>query len=410
MDEVPGISKLLTNEGQSTSHPLVYTRTQTFNTYLGALCESQKVVGSRLISLFHLLPGRECENPRDRIYSLRSIASDGASIAVDYDSSDKEVLFQLLGVFKNSLCPCFVAYMLQALELQDSPEILDASEQKRSLFEIKVEESFTHSGTLPKCPPECLSFVEIWDLIAQVDRDVHFYSQWGCMNSGFLKIRQFQGHDGKEKYTIKADHHQDWIEVPSISTISDFSLCERAVYYSHAIYLTAGAMISLLPTVPKEPGSKDIYRLCTNAQNPVGTDPSCKIVNSTVPQEPDPCYSDEGHGNKACIEVYQLGLSKQYIDSEIENRTWACSAIREKFLSEEAPWIPSCIRDPSSYTVFPHPFANAGTQSGPKKRKTSSSCDSMRVSRHSSCCSTACDDEVHENVSKRSYFGCLLVC
>ncbi|EUC47970.1 hypothetical protein COCMIDRAFT_45411, partial [Bipolaris oryzae ATCC 44560] len=101
--KVPGISKLVPDRGQSDSHPRVYTRTQTFHTYLGALCESQKVMGSSFISLFHVLPGRECENPRDRIYSLRSIASDGASIVVDYDSSDKEVLFQLLGVFKNSL-------------------------------------------------------------------------------------------------------------------------------------------------------------------------------------------------------------------------------------------------------------------------------------------------------------------
>lgn len=414
--KVPGISKLLPRHSLSYIHPQVYIRMQTFYTYLGALCESVKVVGSRFISLFHLLPGRESENPRDRIYSLRSIASDGASIAVDYDSSDKEVLFQLLEIFKHSLCPCFVAYMVQALELENCQEIFDASEQKRSLFEIKMKESLTTriSGASSHSQLEPLSTYYIRDLMTSLASEVRFYSPIDCMKRMYLNIKRFRGHDGKEKHAIKANHHEDWVEVPSTKTINELDLCEhseQAVYYNCAIYLTAGVLISLLPILLKEPGSKDTYRLCRNARNAVGTDSSCKIVSSTASQERDPCCSKESCPNKVCIEVYQLGLSKQYIESEIQHGKWAADpAIIERFLSEDAPWVPSYIRDPSSSTIFPQLFADAGTQRGPKKRKASSSCDSMRVRKHSSCCLTECDDEIQENVSNRSYFGDLLVC
>lgn len=46
-----------------------------------------------IINLLSRFPGRHYEIPRDRLYSLRYIASDAAQMPVDYDMSKEELLF-----------------------------------------------------------------------------------------------------------------------------------------------------------------------------------------------------------------------------------------------------------------------------------------------------------------------------
>jgi hypothetical protein len=93
-----------------------------FNTYLEALCGKRKFVKKRLIDLFHELPKRESQLPRDRIYSLLSLTTDARLISVDYAKPDVDVLIQTLYTSRRSLCLCLWSYLANTLTFQSNSD------------------------------------------------------------------------------------------------------------------------------------------------------------------------------------------------------------------------------------------------------------------------------------------------
>ncbi|KAH7091925.1 heterokaryon incompatibility protein-domain-containing protein, partial [Paraphoma chrysanthemicola] len=71
-----------------------------FNTYLEVLCGKRNIANLSLLDLLNEVPGRESQIPRDRIYSLLSIASDAANVPIDYASLDSSLFLSLLSIYR----------------------------------------------------------------------------------------------------------------------------------------------------------------------------------------------------------------------------------------------------------------------------------------------------------------------
>lgn len=82
-----------------------------------------RVVNERkpLVELLRMLPGRESQLPRDRLYSLLPLASDTSSFPVDYASSDEDVVHHLLQHLKGCMCLCLWSYIANSLEYPIGP-------------------------------------------------------------------------------------------------------------------------------------------------------------------------------------------------------------------------------------------------------------------------------------------------
>jgi hypothetical protein len=87
-----------------------------FQTYLDAMCGRTPFREQKLTTLFHELPGRQSERPRDRIYSLLSIAANRGRLPVDYGCSDIDVLLHIVRMFQTSMCVCLWLYLVTTLE------------------------------------------------------------------------------------------------------------------------------------------------------------------------------------------------------------------------------------------------------------------------------------------------------
>jgi hypothetical protein len=76
-----------------------------------------------LLGLLHDLAGRQCQIPRDLVYSLLSIADDGARLTVDYGSSDEDFLVNLVKSVQPSLCVCTMLLLVRALNYTPLPSV-----------------------------------------------------------------------------------------------------------------------------------------------------------------------------------------------------------------------------------------------------------------------------------------------
>jgi hypothetical protein len=117
-------------ESPDSGEESVWSGGKAFNTYLEAACGKSAFQKARLIDLLHELPRRESHIPRDRLYSLRSLTSDGASIGVDYDSTNEHVMLQFLNFLKDSLCLC--TWMQLVGDLDSSAHGTISSQEARS--------------------------------------------------------------------------------------------------------------------------------------------------------------------------------------------------------------------------------------------------------------------------------------
>jgi hypothetical protein len=119
-------------EGQEPPHLRI------FKHYLKKMCGRSLFRDLGLIDLLHELPGRQCERPRDRIYSLLSIAIDSDCISVDYGSSDTDVLLHVARVFRRSMCVCFWFYLVNTFEcrLGSTPEF--GFRDRMPIFELPL--------------------------------------------------------------------------------------------------------------------------------------------------------------------------------------------------------------------------------------------------------------------------------
>ncbi|KAH7398316.1 heterokaryon incompatibility protein-domain-containing protein [Pyrenochaeta sp. MPI-SDFR-AT-0127] len=90
-----------------------------------------------VVNLLHHFRGRECFEPRDRIYSLLALCNDGNDLTVAYDVSNEQVLRQTLSAWKDCLCLCSASIVAQALwPLKfDYPSRLEST---KPLIQVKI--------------------------------------------------------------------------------------------------------------------------------------------------------------------------------------------------------------------------------------------------------------------------------
>ncbi|KAF2452220.1 hypothetical protein P171DRAFT_426588 [Karstenula rhodostoma CBS 690.94] len=95
-----------------------------FRTYLKIVCSTQgsfdtwrSLPGSEkgLWNLLQSFTGRESYIPRDRIYSLISIAEDGGTIPVDYGVPEDEFVVSLVNALRESTCLCSIYRLAETL-------------------------------------------------------------------------------------------------------------------------------------------------------------------------------------------------------------------------------------------------------------------------------------------------------
>lgn len=68
-----------------------------------------------LWDLLQILTGRESSIPRDRIYSLLSIAEDGGDVPIDYGTSDEQFVVSLVNSLRGSACLCSIARLAEIM-------------------------------------------------------------------------------------------------------------------------------------------------------------------------------------------------------------------------------------------------------------------------------------------------------
>jgi hypothetical protein len=81
----------------------------------GRMEETSQTWKSDLLSLLYHFRRTRCDIPRDRIYSLLALCSQGNRIQVNYEVSDEEVMRHILDVYSDSLCLCSAAIIADVL-------------------------------------------------------------------------------------------------------------------------------------------------------------------------------------------------------------------------------------------------------------------------------------------------------
>ncbi|KAH7374270.1 heterokaryon incompatibility protein-domain-containing protein [Pyrenochaeta sp. MPI-SDFR-AT-0127] len=173
------------------------SNTRVFNTYLEVMCGKRMNLKNSLVDLFHQLPRKGSRFPRDRIYSLRSVALNAATIPVDYASSDNDVLIHLLHVFRNSICLCLWSYMANILELDISPGLGDDFGQKLPVFKVAMRPHYRWDKSAE---------LDSW-ILGEVECEeykVNVNHLCNCIGYAELILYRYETDKG-DKYTIKRD-------------------------------------------------------------------------------------------------------------------------------------------------------------------------------------------------------------
>lgn len=169
-------------------------------------------IGSKsLLSLLCRFRDKNCFLPRDRIFSLLSLCSEGTRIDVDYGISDVRLLCRVLRASKNLQCLCPAAVGIYALDafshLGINLENKPLWKEDFSVFNIGSVQlkSFHPRGSAPlgRCS-SCLSFLnETW---------LHQKGTLFCLSSICLEVRghlfwvRQESYDGGERHV-----HPGWI-------------------------------------------------------------------------------------------------------------------------------------------------------------------------------------------------------
>jgi hypothetical protein len=94
-------------------------RNCTFAKFADMANEPNKLHPKTLISLLDRFRDKECEVPRDRIYSLLSLCSEFQLPEIDYNQTDEELAYDILNRSDESLCVCSALLVAQTLCLSD---------------------------------------------------------------------------------------------------------------------------------------------------------------------------------------------------------------------------------------------------------------------------------------------------
>jgi hypothetical protein len=121
----------------------------------------KRLKGESLVNLLNAIPGRSCKLPRDRVYSILSLISEGPSITVDYSSSDLAFYSQILQVCKKSVCFCsagLIAYDMDWDFFENSPleeeatKLVMYTNVTPQTFRRKKDDANSYDQLCRKCP------------------------------------------------------------------------------------------------------------------------------------------------------------------------------------------------------------------------------------------------------------------
>ena len=111
----------------------------TFARFAETVNDPEKIRSRTLINLVDEFRDKECEIPRDRIYSLLSLCSDFQHPQVDYDQPSEDLAFDVLKRSDEPLCTCSALLIAQTLRLDDQHhQHVELSDQAISFIEFDV--------------------------------------------------------------------------------------------------------------------------------------------------------------------------------------------------------------------------------------------------------------------------------
>jgi hypothetical protein len=255
-----------------------------FKAYLDAMCGLNRFREQRLLTLFHGLPRRQSERPRDRIYSLLSIASDWNCIPVDYGSSDIDVLLHVVRVFRTSMCVCFWLYVVTTFEYRVARAPEHGFSSKMPIFEMLIEIADTElfvSVELNDWYDMCSNcHTKIPDL-DQTGRLFCFKKFCNCSETHFY-LKRYHTNIG-QRYTVQncgSSTEMDVIRV-QIEGGFDYILCPNTLEIDQEtnddistplfrIWLTADVLTQLLQHDTRNGIPEAPLQLCLNAREERG--------------------------------------------------------------------------------------------------------------------------------------------
>lgn len=245
--------------------------TQVFSTYMNVLCKQTKMLANeKMVSLFHRLPGRLSTNPRDRIYSLLSIATDAGSITVDYEGPDRDVLVQVLRLYSTSMCVCFWFYMVDMLNCWLEPD--DGFEHKEPVFIVPMRvvhaefvmgasEWYSSCLTCQKKVPD--------DFVHEDSEEMSFCVRelCGCVPGGHLYMRKHETPHGV-RYTIKGEGDGPEMDVYHVEVGQNRPSDDwRRLLLTMDIHLTIEVLMALFRWDDTPQLRSDVpFRICANVQ------------------------------------------------------------------------------------------------------------------------------------------------
>ena len=91
-----------------------------FRRYMDHIRGKKIIQRAPLVSLLDSFPNQLCGIPRDRVYSLLSLATDGDQVAVNYGASTKEFIFGIIKACASSMCLCSVDLLVRTMGTWDT--------------------------------------------------------------------------------------------------------------------------------------------------------------------------------------------------------------------------------------------------------------------------------------------------
>jgi hypothetical protein len=91
------------------------SRNDSFLSHISIARGRRLLHGKPLVALLEELPDRHCQIPRDRIYSLLTLAAEGAKVKVHYDISGIDVVCDVMEACETSACICSIGLVARVL-------------------------------------------------------------------------------------------------------------------------------------------------------------------------------------------------------------------------------------------------------------------------------------------------------
>ncbi|USP77569.1 hypothetical protein yc1106_04843 [Curvularia clavata] len=344
---IPGIAQLLPDRSSSNTSNLVST--QIFHTYLENLCGTTEMMGVNLISLLRMLP-RDSTNPRDLIISLLSIASINDSVIVACSKSNEDMLLDLLEIFAETLCPCITSYLINALELQITPEIFIKSTQEIPLFSFSTK-------TADFLPTFLLELDDQMEHCTQCGSEgIDLEIEWtglcmgnfsGCTRGSHLYLSRKHIAEGETNHIVKTGHGTKEFKV---RFVEENGLENNSGGYS--LYFTADVLVNLFHSL--QSSSWDDKSICT------GPHPSRTHCRVQRVSEPETCCAlkscEEDHPSMDILAGYELpgpSMTTRHLwHSQGQLGDWSAASTVKRFFEDPAPWVPGYVRDPLPHAAF----------------------------------------------------------